>query len=152
MTKRVLRRRKLNKNASLRALEIRLMSLPDDIIKVCDDMWLSSFDMFDTIPHCEMMHEIDVRYEKNIDNPILRLYRVCLARGMQPRGVSSVRVRAGKRLASLPAEEMEFELFVGTHNSFSKKKRSVFALAPEDKRYFDNQFKDQYGRNRDVFS
>ena len=152
MAKRTLKRRKINKNASLRALEIRLMSLPHEIINQCENRWLSSFDMFDTIPHCEMMHEIDIRYQKDIDNPILRLYRVCVARGIQPRGISSVRVRAGRRLAALPIEEMEFELFVGTHNSFSKKKRSILALAPEDKRYFDNQFKDQFGRIRDVFS
>ena len=147
-TKRTLRRRKLNRNASYRALEIRLMSLPDEIINVCEDKWLTSYCVFDTYPHSEMQNEIDVRYRTDVDNPLMRLYRVCMARNIQPRGISSERIRAGQRLASLPEEEKEFTLFVGAHCSFNGKKRSVFALAPEDKRYHDCEHKDQFGRDR----
>ena len=147
-TKRTLRRRKLNRNASYRALEIRLMSLPQEIINVCEDKWLSGYCVFDTYPHSEMQHEIDVRYETDVDNPLMRLYRVCLARGIQPRGISSERIRAGSRMAALPEEELKNTLFVGAHCSFNGRKRSVFALAPEDKRYYDCEHKDQFNRNR----
>jgi len=147
-TKRVLRRRKLNRNASYRALEKRLMALPDKIINVCHDKWLTAYCVFDTYPDCEMQNEIDVRYGTDVDNPLMRLYRVCIARNIQPRGITSERIRGGKRLASLPEDELRETLFVGAHCSFNGRKRSVFALAPEDKRYYDCEHKDQFGRDR----
>ena len=148
MPKRTLKRRKLNKNATLRAFEIRMMALPDATIQQLEDKWISSFDVFDTQPHCEMESEIDVRYGTDVDSPLLRLYRVCLFRGVTPRGVTSERVRCGMRLAALPEEELPFLVYCGKHISFHKKTRNIFALAPCDKRYFENELKDQFGRER----
>ena len=148
MTKRTLKRRKLDKQATLRAFEIRMMALDMGIFEQLEDKWISSFDVFDTSPHCEMEAEIESRYGTELDKPLYRLYRVCLERGITPRGVTSERVRAGMRMAALPNEELPYVMYCGRHSGFRHKKRNVFALAPCDKRYLENQKKDQFGRLR----
>ena len=147
MAKRVLKRRKINKQATLRAYEIRMMSLSDNIIEQLEDQWLSSYDVFDTIPHIDCGSEVDLRYKSDVDNSIFRLYRVCLERGVTPRGITSERIRAGERMAALPNEELDCIVHCGIHNSFTLKKRTVFGLSPQDRRYIDmEEAKDQYGR------
>jgi len=147
MAKRVLKRRRVDKLASLRAYEVRMMSLSDNIFEQLEDQWLSSYDVFDTISHIDCQSEIDVRYKSDVDNSIFRLYRVCLERGVTPRGITSERIRAGERMAALPNEELDCIVYCGIHNSFALKKRTVFGLSPQDRRYIDmEEAKDQYGR------
>ena len=125
-----------------------MMSLHDDIFKRLEDKWLSSCDVYDTIPHLDCEAEIEVRYSSVVDSSIFRLYRVCIERGVTPRGITSERIRAGERMAALPVEELDCIVYCGIHNSFALKKRTIFGLSPQDRRYVDMQEskKDQYGR------
>ena len=103
--------------------------------------------MYDTIPHIDCESEVDLRYKSDVDNSIFRLYRVCLERGVTPRGITSERIRAGERMAALPNEELDCIVHCGIHNSFTLKKRTVFGLSPQDRRYVDMEEakKDQHG-------
>jgi len=131
------KRRILDKIKSLRAYEIRLHTLSDNVMQQLSGKWLASFDMYDSYTVDD--EEINTRYETFLDNSCFRLARVCKSRDIQIKGVTSSKVVHGTRIAALCADELEDILYVGPHNSFHKYKASVFSLLPQDKRYIVEQ-------------
>jgi len=129
-------RRTMNKTASLRAYEARMHTLTDDTMQGLINKWIASFEMYDTYSINDP--EIDRRYGSSLDNSCFRLARVCKARGIEIKGVTSSRVVKGTRIAAIKEDEINDIVYVGSHVSFQNFRSSVYSLRAQDKRYQKN--------------
>ena len=64
---------KLNLEATLNAYENRIKSLPREGLLALENAWLSSYDVWDTIPFDKMEEEIHKRHGTSLDNNAYRL-------------------------------------------------------------------------------
>lgn len=136
--KRILKRRKINLEATLNAYENRIKSLSKEDILVLENAWLSSYDVWDTIPFAKMEGEIQKRHGTTLDNNAYRLFQVATEKLIPIAGITSERQSNGSYIAEIPQEGGRSQtkvVFIGAHNSFCGKKASVFSILPIDKRY-----------------
>ena len=136
--KRILKRRKLNLEATLNAYENRIKSLPREDLLALENAWLSSYDVWDTIPFDKMEEEIRKRHGTSLDNNAYRLFQVVTEKEIPIAGITSERQSNGTYIAQIPVEGGRAQtkvMFVGAHNSFCGKKASLFSILPIDKRY-----------------
>lgn len=138
--KRILKRRKINLEATLNAYENRIKSLSKEDILVLENAWLSSYDVWDTIPFAKMEEEIQKRHGTALDNNAYRLFQVATEKLIPIAGITSERQSNGSYIAEIPQEGGRSQtkiVFIGAHNSFCGKKASVFSILPIDKRYLN---------------
>ena len=134
-----LKRRTLDKQATLQAYENRLKSLDLDILKNLENKYVSSYDIYDTYTVDDMEEQLEIRKDTHLDSVVFRLYEVCLTRGVQLRGVTSHRKIYGEYISAIPDPDFDREkdcVFVGQHNAFHlTRAHPVFSIQVVDKRY-----------------
>ena len=111
-------------------------TLTDETMQVLNGKWIASFETYDTYTINDP--EIDRRYNTFLDNSCFRLARVCKARDIQIKGVTSTRVVKGTRIAAIKECEINDIVYVGSHVSFQNFRSSVYSLRAQDKRYEKN--------------
>ena len=102
--KRILKRRKLNLEATLNAYENRIKSLPREDLLALENAWLSSYDVWDTIPFDKMEEEIRKRHGTSLDNNAYRLFQVVTEKEIPIAGITSERQSNGTYIAQIPVE------------------------------------------------
>ena len=138
--KRKLKRRKLHVQNTLNAYEQRIRSLHQAELVELEGAWLSTYDIWDTIPSDKVNEEFVKRKNTNLDNNAFRLFIVAIERGIKPSGITSERQAGGIYIAEIPVEggrSVSKVIFVGLHNSFTGRSTSKYSILPHDKRYWN---------------
>ena len=141
---RKLKRRTLDVIETLQSYEHRIRSLPLDDLEICNDSFLSSYDVFSTFLPEELEDYEDTRkFDERLDKPIFRLYSILREKGIRVLGITSERRMGDDFIAAIPfcgLRENVKILYVGQHNSFTKRKRNqTLSVLPIDKRYKENE-------------
>ena len=85
--KRKLKRRQLDIPRTLHAYEMRIRSLPRDKLQELEGAWVSSYDLWNTIPASSFEEEYEVRRDNSdLDSSVLRLTSVALEKEIKIRG------------------------------------------------------------------
>ena len=139
--KRKLKRRQLDIPRTLHAYEMRIRSLPRDKLLELEGAWVSSYDLWNTIPASSFEEEYEVRRDNSdLDSSVLRLTSVALEKEIKIRGCTSERRHYGVYVAALGDEtprEQQKIIFCGDHTAFTNKSpHPIFSLKPHDKRYY----------------
>lgn len=140
--KRKLTRRKLHTENTLNAYEQRIRSLHQTDLQELEGVWLSTYDIWDTIPSGKIQEEFLTRQHTKLDNNAFRLFLVAKERGVNPMGLTSERQTGGIYIAEIPVEggrSVSNVKFVGLHNSFTGRSTSKFSILPHDKRYYSKE-------------
>ena len=138
------KRRTLDVIETLQSYEHRIRSLPLDDLEICNDSFLSSYDVFSTFLPEELEDYEDTRkFDERLDKPIFRLYSILREKGIRVLGITSERRMGDSFIAAIPfcgLRENVKILYVGQHNSFTKRKRNqTLSVLPIDKRYKENE-------------
>ena len=83
------------------------------------------------------------KFDERLDKPIFRLYSILREKGIRVLGITSERRMGDDFIAAIPfcgLRENVKILYVGQHNSFTKRKRNqTLSVLPIDKRYKENE-------------
>lgn len=125
------RRKELDRPATLARYEKRIREMPDSSFAELQDAYLSTFDCYCNI------HD-DVPNERPLCNHAVVLMRVARSRGFNVLGVTSERSEHGEHCVQLPPPHDRSHtpvVYVGKYNYFTKNKSSKWRLLPRDKAF-----------------